>query len=65
MRNLPFTGKSAEREVVQQFFDQYTASALLPENQSSYHRGYTTETALFKVHNDNVMNISTKEIEPF
>ena len=62
MGNLPFIGKSTERAVIGQLPDHCTAYAPLPNNQSPYRQGHSTETALLKVHSDILMNMDKQEI---
>ena len=60
--NLPFIGKSTERAVIGQLPDHCTAYAPLPNNQSSYRQGHSTETALLKVNSDMLMNMDKQEV---
>ena len=60
--NLPFIGKSTQRAVIGQLPDHCTAYAPLPNNQSSYRQGHSTETALLKVHSDMLMNMDKQEV---
>lgn len=48
--------------MIGQLLDHCTAYAPLPDNQSSYRQGHSTETALLKVHNDILMKMDKEEV---
>ena len=50
--NLPFLSKLLERIVNGQLLHHLQLNELLPEHQSAYRRGHSTETALLKVSSD-------------
>lgn len=60
--NLPFISKIVERCVVGQLNDHLKQHSILPDFQSAYRAGYSTGTALVKVHNDIVRNIDDKRL---
>lgn len=60
--NLPFVAKSAEKAVIAQLFEHCTANCLLPENQSSYRKFHSTETALLKVQSDILTSMDKQEV---
>ena len=50
--NLPFLSKLMERVVLRQLINYLQSNSLLPEMQSAYRRGHSTETAVLRVHSD-------------
>ena len=52
--NLPFLSKLLERVVNGQLVHHLQLNELLPEHQSAYRRGHSTETALLKVSSDSL-----------
>ena len=50
--NLPFFSKLVERATLMQFDKQCREHHLLPDFQSAYRKGYSTETSLIKMAND-------------
>lgn len=62
MSNLPFIAKSTGREVIGQIFDHCTAFVPLPDNQSSYRQGHSTESTLVEVHSDILMDMDKQVV---
>ena len=60
--NLMFVSKVFERIINQQLSDYLVEHHLLPEFQSAYRRGYSTETALLRVMSDIVNAIDSGQV---
>ncbi|CAB4028494.1 Hypothetical predicted protein [Paramuricea clavata] len=60
--NLQFISKLAERAVYEQTYDHLILNDLFPEFQSAYRKGYSTETALLKVHNDILLSMDHQQV---
>ena len=50
--NLPFLSKVIERVILRQLAAHLSSNGLLPEFQSAYRKGHSTETAVLKVFSD-------------
>jgi hypothetical protein len=60
--NLSFLSKVIERIAADQFMRHAETNHLFPENQSSYRRYHSTETALLRVHSDLVRAVDRKHV---
>ena len=54
MSNLPFLSKVLERVILPQLIVHLSSNGMLPEFQSAYRKGHSTETAVLKVFWDSV-----------
>ena len=60
--NLQYISKLTERAVFEQTHAHMTNHSLYPLLQPAYRLGYSTETALLKVHNDLLMNMDAQRV---
>lgn len=60
--NLPFVAKAAEKAVITQLMDNCITNHLFPDNQSSYRKYHSIETALLEVHNGIFTDVDKQEI---
>ena len=60
--NLSFISKLVERAVVDQINEHMMSHSLYPIYQSAYRKHHSTETALLKVHNDILINMSRQQV---
>ena len=60
--NLPFLSKLVERATLAQFDEHCREHQLLPDFQSAYRKGYSTETSLIKMTNDILWSMERKEV---
>ena len=60
--NLTFVSKLVERAAVKQLSDHLLNNFPLPSFQSAYRSGYSTETALAKVHSDILLSMDQQEL---
>ena len=60
--NLPFFSKLVEHATLMQFDEHCREHHLLPDFQSDYRKGYSTETSLIKMTNDIFWSMERKEV---
>ena len=60
--NLPFVSKLVEKIAVNQITEYIDHHNLLPVNQSSYRKFYSTETALVKVQSDILLKMDKQQV---
>ena len=60
--NLPFFSKLVERATLMQFDKHCREHHLLPDFQSAYRKGYSTETSLMKMTNDIFWSMERKQV---
>ena len=60
--NLPFLSKLVEGATLIQFDEHCREHLLLPDFQSAYRKGYSTETSLIKMTNDIFWSMERKEV---
>ena len=60
--NLPFFSKLAERATLMQFDRHCRHNHLLPDFQSAYRKGYSTETSLIKMANNIFWSMERKQV---
>ena len=60
--NLPFFSKLVERATLMQFDEHCREHHLLPDFQSAYRKGYSTETSLMKMTNDIFCSMERKQV---
>ena len=60
--NLPFFSKLVEHATLTQFDEHCRKHHLLPDFQSAYRKGYSTETSLLKMTNDIIWSMERKQV---
>lgn len=60
--NLSFTSKLVERACLSQIMPYVENNHLLPDYQSAYRKGFSTETALVKLQNDVLCNMEKQRV---
>ena len=60
--NLLFISKIVEKAVVNQLLRHCDENALLPDDQSAYHRFTSAESVLLKVQSDILLNMDKQEV---
>ena len=60
--NLPFFSKLVEHATLMQFDEHCREHHLLPDFQSAYRKGYSTETSLMKMTNDIFWSMERKQV---
>ena len=60
--NLPFLSKLVEQAMLAQFDEHCREHQFLPDFQSAYKKGYSTETSLIKMTNDILWSMERKEV---